>query len=154
MTTKSQTISGATMESVAELVEEFCQRVQAGESLDAGTFAAEHPLCALALAEVLPAVEALAAFGELDSTPALLAMGDEIPESRILGDYLIKREVGRGGMGIVFEAEQASLGRRVAVQDPAVWRSPRPQAPRAISRRGPGGGHAEPSEHRAGFRRR
>lgn len=37
-------------------------------------------------------------------------------KARRLGDFRIIREVGRGGMGAVFEAEQISLGRRVALK--------------------------------------
>ncbi len=101
---------------LADLVNRFLQRVQAGEAIDPDTFAAEHPEYAAALRDVLPAAAALADFQDSERSASIPPIRDGVPEAGILGDFRITREVGRGGMGVVYEAEQISLRRRVALK--------------------------------------
>lgn len=42
--------------------------------------------------------------------------GDDRESSRTIGEFTVIREIGRGGMGVVYEATQASLNRRVALK--------------------------------------
>jgi serine/threonine protein kinase len=90
---------------VARVVDDFEDRRARGEAPDPEEYAARHPHAADEIRGVLGML-ALAA-PQLTGTPG--------PRGA-LGDFQIVREVGRGGMGVVYEAEQISLGRRVALK--------------------------------------
>ncbi len=104
---------------LADLVEQFLERLQAGEALDPTGFAAAHPEHAEPLRQLLPALEMMAALSHSAAragTAVAPAADIAGPGLGVLGDFHILREVGRGGMGIVYEAEQLSLRRRVALK--------------------------------------
>ncbi|MDA0919826.1 MAG: protein kinase, partial [Planctomycetota bacterium] len=103
-----------------ELAAEFVERYRQGESPTIAEYARLHPDLANEICDLFPTIaqmEGLKVQIEQDQQPIRqrgMITGHQ-PLSQ-LGDFRIIREIGRGGMGVVYEAEQMSLGRRVAIK--------------------------------------
>ncbi|HEV3445636.1 MAG TPA: serine/threonine-protein kinase [Gemmataceae bacterium] len=104
---------------VIRILEAYLGKLEEGCPPDPDELLGKHPELADVLRVYLEKLALLhhAATGLRDPNHAEdVAPAALLPERGRLGDFRILREVGRGGMGVVYEAEQISLGRRVALK--------------------------------------
>ncbi len=105
-------------DSTAGALEEYLAAVASGAAPPRAQFLARHPELAEDLDACLAALYFIgqAAEGPRSVPAGLAQVASPEPAAGQLGDFRLVREVGRGGMGVVYEAEQISLGRRVALK--------------------------------------
>ncbi len=86
-----------------DILARYVDRLLEGEEVDAGAILREHPDFG----------EELLADLKSFIDPGAKAQGEPVGN---LGDYTLRRRIGRGGMGVVYDAWQNSLDRQVALK--------------------------------------
>jgi len=108
----------ADQERLAQILDDYLVAAELGRPISPDELFAQHPEDADRLRGYLSGLElfhqAAVAPGSSTSRPSLL--GRALAANDSIGDFRLLREIGRGGMGVVYEAEQLSLRRRVALK--------------------------------------
>src|SRR5262249_21119608 len=101
------------------LIESFMERQRQGERPSVEDYVRAHPELADEIRQVFAALELMEEFASTPGLRTVAPLGANAPgmaPAQQLGEFRIVREIGRGGMGIVYEAVQESLGRHVALK--------------------------------------
>jgi serine/threonine protein kinase/WD40 repeat protein len=108
---------GSLEELVGQVADDYMQRVERGEQPDLEEYARRYPQLADVIHRVFPGLKEIRGLEGMTPERDLPAADvPTAPQGGELGDYRLLRQVGRGGMGVVYEAEQRSLHRRVALK--------------------------------------
>ena len=102
-----------------DLVEQFTRECREGLAPSVEDYANKNQDIADQIREFFPAIEAIEIFGKVDDSQKRFQQATakfDFDRPTSIGDYKIVREIGRGGMGIVYEAIQQSLDRPVAIK--------------------------------------
>jgi WD40 repeat protein/serine/threonine protein kinase/tetratricopeptide (TPR) repeat protein len=99
-----------------QLAEEFAERYRRGERPSLQEYLDRYPALASDIRLYFPALAEMEQAREDQGDAEEDQEPEATPPLKQLGDFRVIRKVGHGGMGIVYEAEQVSLGRHVALK--------------------------------------
>ncbi|MDR3638692.1 MAG: protein kinase [Isosphaeraceae bacterium] len=111
--------SDSEVDPLDDVAEEFADRYRRGERPSLSDYAARYPQHAERIRRLFPALvgmEQLGAAVQPSGGPLADRASPGSFVGELLGEYRIVSEIARGGMGVVFEAVQESLGRHVALK--------------------------------------
>ena len=101
-------------EILERIADEFLDRRQKGEFPSIDSYCLQYPELADEIPKFLQTIELIGMSGASISDPQI--HNDSSVELETIGGYRIVKEIGRGGMGVVYAADQPSLNRRVALK--------------------------------------
>lgn len=101
---------------VDEVTDAFVVELRAGGQPSIDNCLQRYPQLAEQLAELLPAIALLEQHAAICNVRGSERPQAALPTHHEIGEFTIVREIGRGGMGVVYEAMQQSLGRHVALK--------------------------------------
>ncbi len=97
---------------LGEVAERYMQQLAGGQQPDIERYAKDHPEIASSIRQTFPALKVC-------NQPLTEINRKQLPDlsnAKQLGDFLLLHQLGSGGMGVVYEAEQVSMGRHVALK--------------------------------------